>query len=238
MKKNVKSGRRSSSRNVVNNRTKASAAAADPADIATVFGPLLDQMEAAMAGMPLPDSSKVRRLAQGAKFAPLLIPQIIDAVNAYPPFSKKNLFDIAAGQEAMAYNEEVSPIGKRLAKIAMTVIYSVNKKLSDSSKDALRAYQWAKSHAAEPEGADARPFVETMQRAVEKSIGRKKKAKTPANTPPTAPPAGQGILAAGLANAASKAAVKAKANKTKAKTAAEKEEEDVLDLIQEIAESD
>jgi hypothetical protein len=250
MSKISKSGKRSAVRTVVPKRVKTktkakgpkAAALADPGGTAAAMGPLLDQMEALVAGLAAPDSSKVNRLAQGAKYGKLLVPEVIVAMTSYPLFQKKGFFDVAAGQEALDYSSQLNPVTKRLLAVVLALAYSSNEKMAGAGRDALLAYKWAKGHASQPEGAAARPFVNAMARAVEIAGGRKHKTKTPADTPapvpPTPAPAMHGFLAGSLANAAA-VAKSGKANASKAKVKAKKLEEldddELLDLALEAA---
>jgi hypothetical protein len=246
-----KSGKRSAVRTVVQKRAKAKAkgtkasALADPVGTAAAMGPLLDQMEALVAGLATPDSSKAKRLAQGAKYGKLLVPEVIVAMTSYPLFQKKGFFDVAAGQEALDYSGQLNPVTKRLLAVVLALAYSSNEKMAGAGRDALLAYKWAKGHASQPEGAAARPFVDAMARAVEIASGKKRKAKTPADTPapvpPTPAPPMQGFMAASLANAAANAQAN-KANASKAKVKAKKLEEldddELLELAREATDSE
>src|SRR6266852_5876426 len=134
-----------SPRTVVQKRSRTTTMAIpDPAAAAARMVELLDEMEAVIPDLIQPDITKVKRIAQGAKFGRALIPPTINAVNSYPPFQQRNMFDAAAAQYALDYHGQMQPITKRMAAITMAISYSINQKLSPFGEQALQLFQWGK----------------------------------------------------------------------------------------------
>ena len=201
----------------------------DPVAAAARLIELLDEMESIIPDLSQPDHTRISRVAQSAKFARPLIPTAITAVNAYEPFQK--LFDAAAGQGALDYDNQLTPVSKRLAAVTLALSYSINLKLATAGDEAMQTYHWAKRHVKQPNGGGARVYVDQMQSAVERTINRRKPQK-PANTPPTTPPSKtppptQGFLAPSLA---AKARIEP--------DDVDPSDDEVIDLLREIAESD
>jgi len=159
---------------------------------------LLNEMEALIPDLAQPDISRIKRLAQSAKFGQALIPHVITAVNSYAPFQQRNLFDVAAGQAALDYQQQLHPITRRLAAMTLAMSYSVNQKLAVSGEEALQMYQWAKRHVKQPDGGGARTYVDEMQSVVGGTMNRRRKPQAPPTTPPAGTPKGQGFLAPSL----------------------------------------
>ncbi len=204
----------------------------DPVAAAARMVELLNEMEAIIPDLTQPDITKIKRTSQGAKFGRALIPPMINAVNSYPPFQERNIFDPAAGQDALDYHGQMHPITQRMAAITMAMSYSMNTKLATSGEQALQLFQWAKRHVKQPDGGGARIYIDEMQSVVDRTMNRRKPRK-PANNPPTTPPSEtlpttpptQGFLAPSLA-------AKAKA---KAKAQTDPDDDEILDLVHEIA---
>jgi hypothetical protein len=211
-------------------KTKAIAAISDPAAAAARMVELLNEMEAIIPDLTQPDITKIPRMAQGAKFGRALVPAMINAVNSYPPFQERNMFDPAAAQYALDYHSQMHPITQRMAAITMAMSYSMNQKLSTSNEQALQLFQWGKRHVKQPDGGGARTYVDELQSVVDRTMNRRKPRKPannppttpPSTTPPTAPPT-QGFMAPSLS---AKAAAKAQ-------TVAD--DDQILDLVHEIA---
>lgn len=225
MSRNAKSGSRSvSSRTVVRRRATATTPAPDPIAAAARMMELLDEMESLIPDLTQPDPTRIRRVAQRAKFARPLIPTTITAVSSYEPLQVRNLFNVPAGQAAIEYDDAMYPISTRLAALTVALLYSINVKLADSGEEALQTYQWAKRHVMQPDGGGIRTYVEEMRREVERTINRRKPQKssgtTPANPPVTTPPT-QGFLAPSLA--------------AKAKASNGMEDDELFDLVHEAA---
>jgi len=226
-----------SSQSVVQKRSRtapsASAAIPDPVAAAARLIELLDEMESIIPDLSQPDHTRISRVAQSAKFARPLIPTAITAVNAYEPFQK--LFDAAAGQGALDYDNRLTPVSKRLAAVTLALSYSINLKLATAGDEAMQTYHWAKRHVKQPNGGGARVYVDQMQSAVERTINRRKPQK-PANTPPTTPPSKtpppttpptQGYLAPSLA-----------AKERIEPVDVDPSDDETIGLLREIAESD
>jgi hypothetical protein len=223
-----------SSKTVVQKRTrtkpKAIAAIPDPVAAAARMVELLNEMEAIIPDLIQPDITRITCIAQGAKFGRALIPSMINAVNSYPPFQERNMFDTAAAQYALDYEGQMHPITKRMAAITMAMSYSMNQKLSTSGEQALQLFQWGKRHVKQPDGGGARIYVDEMQSVVDRTMNRRKPRK-PANNPPTTPPSStpptipptQGFLAPSLAT------------KAAAKAQTDPDDDKILDLVHEIA---
>jgi hypothetical protein len=224
------SGNRSSSRTAVRTQSRTTTKAiADPAAAAARMAQLLDEMESLIPDLTKPDLTKVKRMAQSAKFGRALIPPIINAVNSYPPFQQRNMFDTAAGQDAIDYHGQFHPITQRMASITLAMSYSMNVKLATSGEQALQLYQWAKRHVKQPDGGGAQPWVDDLQSVVDRTMNRRRKPRASANTPPTTPPSKtppttpptQGFLAPSLAK--------------KAKAQSDPDDDQILDHVREIA---
>jgi hypothetical protein len=190
--------RSSTSRITVRKRSTATAAAAgDPVGAASRMIQLLDELEAIIPDLTQPDISRIGRVAQSAKFAHQLILPTINAVTSYPPLQKRNLFDVAAGQAALDFRDQLHPISMRMAAITVALSYTINQKLAASGDEALQTYQWAKRHVKQPDGGGARTYVDEMQRFVERAMNRRRKAQIPVDAPPPTTPT-QGFLAPSL----------------------------------------
>ena len=227
-----------SSKTVVQKRTrtkpKAIAAIPDPVAAAARMVELLNEMEAIIPDLTQPDIAKIPRMAQSAKFGRALIPPMINAVNSYPPFQQRNMFDPAAAQYALDYHSQMHSITTRMAAITMAMSYSMNQKLSPCGEQALQLFQWGKRHVKQPDGGGARVYVDEMQSVVDRTMNRRKPRKPatnppttpPSNTPPTAPTM-QGIMATSLA---------AKA-RTKAQIVPDidLDDDEILDILHKIA---
>ena len=216
-------------RTVVQKRSRTTTMAIpDPVAAAARIVELLDELEAVIPDLTQPDVTKIKRIAQGAKFGRALIPPTINAVNSYPPFQQRNMFDAAAGQAAIDYHGQMQPITKRMAAIVMAISYSMDQKLSVSGEQALQLFQYGKRHVKQPDGGGARIYVDEMQSVVDRTMNRRKPRKPathppttpPSNTPPTTPPT-QGFLAPSLAS--------------RAKAQTDPADDQILDLVHEIA---
>jgi hypothetical protein len=183
---------------------------------------LIAEMESIVPDLTQPDPTRIRRIAQRAKFARPLIPTTITAVNSYQPLQMRNLFNVPAGQAAIEYDGAMHPIGTRLAALTVALLYSINVKLAASGEEALQTYQWAKRHVKQPDGGGIRTYVEEMQSKVERTINRRKPQK--ASNPPPTPPPTQGFLAPSLA-------AKAKANSGM-------DDDELFDLVHEATKPD
>ena len=223
-----------SSKTAVQKRTrtkpKAIAAIPDPVAATARMVELLNEMEAVIPDLIQPDITKITRIAQGAKFGRALIPVMINAVNSYPPFQQRNMFDSAAAQYALDYESQMHPITKRMAAITMAMSYSMDQKLSVSGEQALQLFQWGKRHVKQPDGGGARIYVDEMQSVVDRTMNRRKPRKPatnppttpPSTTPPTIPPT-QGFMAPSLAT------------KAAAKAQTDQDDDEILDLVHKIA---
>ncbi len=223
-----------SSRTVVQKRsrttTKAIAAIPAPVAAAARMVELLNEMEAIIPDLSQPDVTQIKRIAQSAKFGRALIPPMINAVNSYPPFQQRNMFDSAAAQAAIDYHGQMQPITKRMAAITMAMEYSMNQKLSPFGEQALQLFQWGKRHVKQPDGGGARIYVDELQSVVDRTMNRRKPRK-PATNPPTTPPSTtppstppmQGFMAPSLA---AKAAAKAQSDR---------DDDEIMDLVHKIA---
>src|SRR5258708_19807355 len=177
-----------STRTVVQKRSRTTTMAIpDPVAAAARIVELLDELEAVIPDLTQPDVTKIKCIAQGAKFGRALVPPSINAVNSYPPFQQRNMFDAAAGQAAIDYHGQMQPITKRMAAILMAISYSMDLKLSVSGEQALQLFQYGKRHVKQPDGGGARIYVDELQGVVDRTMNRRKPRK-PANNPPTTPP--------------------------------------------------
>ncbi|HXH37948.1 MAG TPA: hypothetical protein VNN08_04940 [Thermoanaerobaculia bacterium] len=223
-----RTGNRSSHTAVQKPSKSTPSAIPDPVAAAARMVELLNEMEAIIPDLTQPDITKIKRTSQGAKFGRALIPPMINAVNNYPPFQQRNIFDPAAAQDAVDYHGQMHPITQRMAAITMAMSYSMNHKLAISGEQALQLFQWAKRHVKQPEGGGARTYVDDLQSVLDRTINRRKPQKpastppstTPSNTPPSTPHT-QGFLAPSLS--------------AKAKAKSDPDDDQILDLVHEIA---
>lgn len=214
---------RSSSQAAVRKLSQTANAVGDPVDPAPRMSQLLDEFESLIPGLTQPDITRIKRVAQSAKFAHQLIPPTINAVNSYLPLQQRNLFDVAAGQAALDYRDQFHPISRRMAAITLAMAYTINSKLAAAGDEALQTYQWAKRHVKQPDGGGARTYVEDMQRFVDRALNRRRKPPAEPDTPPTVPPSTphQGFLSPSLG---------------KPRTAPDDDE--TLNLVRDVAEAD
>jgi hypothetical protein len=191
------------------------------ADVAPELEQLLDRMEAIIPDYTHPDRTRRSRVSANARFADQLIAPTISAMNAYAPFSSRNLFDIGAGRAALDYRDSLRPIALRLAAITLSLSYSIDDKLATSGQEALQVYHWAKRHAKQPDGGGAQTYVDEMTRVVARTVNRRPKSRTP-DTTPTAPPSNtpsQGFLSGSASSA-------------------EPDDDEIFDRVREVAKSD
>ncbi len=146
---------------------------------------LLDRIEQIIPDYQQPDVLRLRRIRATAGFADQLVPQTISAVTNCQPIAKRNLFDVEAGTAALAYRDEFRPVVLRMSAIMTALSYSIDEKLATVATEALQLYGWAKRHARQSDGGGARPYVDEMQRVVERTINRRHKPRPPAGTLPT-----------------------------------------------------
>ena len=116
-----RTGNRSSHTAVQKPSKSTPSAIPDPVAAAARMVELLNEMEAIIPDLTQPDITKIKRTSQGAKFGRALIPPMINAVNNYPPFQQRNMFDAAAGQDAIDYHGQMHPITQRMAAITMAI---------------------------------------------------------------------------------------------------------------------
>jgi hypothetical protein len=177
-------------------------------DVAAQAMALLDQVEALIPGFRHFDTNDARRVAAGARFAKDLIPEVITTVTTLPPIGGINTFDVEGGKAALALDEALRPVVRRLSSLLDGVEFTIDNALAKSGGQALSTYAWAQKHAKGPEGVSLRPYLDGMTRTVKKALNRRKSAgsattspSTPA-PPSTEPPKGaQGFLAPRAAQA-------------------------------------
>ncbi len=170
-------------------------------DVATQVMGLIDQIEALVPGFQPHDTNDARRVANVARFAKDLIPQVITTVTALPPVGGVNIFDVEEGKAALAFEASMQPVAQRLASLVDGVTFTVDSRLAKSTGQGLAMFAWAKKHARTPEGVAARPYVDEMKRTMKKTLNRRK----PVHPPTPAPAGAQGFLAPNLAQAAATA---------------------------------
>jgi hypothetical protein len=171
-------------------------------DVATQVMALIDQIEVLVPGFLPHDTNDAKRVANVARFAKDLIPQVITTVTALPPVGGVNTFDVDEGKAALAFDVTMQPVAQRLASLLDGVTFTVNNRLAKSAGQALSTYAWAKKHARGPEGVALRPYLDQMSRTMKRTLNRRKPSastQAPPSTP--APSGGQGFLAPNLAQA-------------------------------------
>ncbi|HEV7486154.1 MAG TPA: hypothetical protein VGQ65_10765 [Thermoanaerobaculia bacterium] len=170
-------------------------------DVASQAMALLDQVEGLIPGFLHFDTNDAKRVAAGARFSRDLIPEVITTVNTLPPIGGVNTFDVEGGKAALAFDEALRPVVRRLSSLLDGVEFTIDSTLARSAGQALSTYAWAQKHAKGPEGVALRPYLDQMKRTIKKTLNRHKPAgsTTPPSTP--APKGAQGFLAPNLAQA-------------------------------------
>jgi len=144
---------------------------------------LLDELELLIVDFPLPDAARAATVHGNARFAGELVTPTITAVTNFEPLRARKLFDADAGRKALAFRDDFRPIAHRVAVLAAHIDFAVDDKLAEAAIEALQTYQWSKRAAKHPDGAGLKPYVDEMQRVVEKTINRRPKHQEPAVTP-------------------------------------------------------
>ena len=177
--------------------TDAPQAAGSAEDVATQVMGLIDQIEALVPGFVPHDTNDARRVANVARFAKDLIPQVITTVTALPAVGAVNIFDVEEGKAALAFDVAMQPVAQRLASLLDGVTFTVDSRLAKSTGQGLAAFAWFKKHARTPEGVALRPYADEMKQTMKRIMNRRKPVH-----PPTPLPAGaKGLLAPNLAQA-------------------------------------
>lgn len=156
-------------------------------EVATRISALLDQLEALVIDFPQPDPVRTATVRANARFAGELVTPTITAVTNYEPLRSRRLFDVEAGRNALAFRDELRPIVHRMAALTAQIDFAVDDKLAEAAMEALQTYQWSKRHAKQPDGAGLRPYVNEMQRVVEKTINHRPKHQEPTTPTPKEP---------------------------------------------------
>src|SRR5258708_33895504 len=149
-----------------------SIAAPSAEDVATQVMALIDQIEALVPGFTPHDTNDARRVANVARFAKDLIPQVITTVTALPAVGNVNIFDVEKGKAAPAFDVSMQPVAQRLASLLDGVTFTVGKRLATSTGQGLAAFAWIKKHARGPEGVSARPYVDERSRTMKRIMNR------------------------------------------------------------------
>jgi len=150
------------------------------AEAAARISVLLDELETLIVDFPLPDPARVLSVRANARFAGELVMPTITAVSNFEPLRSRRLFDVEAGRKALAFRDDFRPLAHRVAVLASQLDFAVDDKLAEAAIEALQTYQWSKRAAKLPDGAGLRPYVNEMQRVVEKTINRRSKHQEPA----------------------------------------------------------
>jgi len=149
------------------------------AETAARISVLLDELETLVADFPPPDPARVATVRANARFAGELVTPTITAVTSYEPLRARKLFDVDAGRKAIAFRDDFRPIAHRTAILASRIDFAVDDKLAEAAIEALQTYQWAKRTAKHPDGAGLRPYVDELQRVVEKTLNHRTKHQEP-----------------------------------------------------------
>ena len=184
-----------------NPTTDAPQAAGSAEDVAAQVMGIIDQIEALVPGFTPHDTNDARRVANVARFAKDLIPQVITTVTALPTVGGLNIFDVEEGKAALAFDASMQPVAQRLASLLDGVTFTVDSRLAKSTGQGLAMFAWAKKHARTPEGVAMRPYTDEMKRTMKKTLNRRK----PVHPPTPVPPGAQSLLAPNLAQAAATA---------------------------------
>ena len=192
MRKMIKSAAKSSK-----TVTTVPPAAGSTEDVATQVMGLIDQIEVLVPGFQPHDTNDAKRVANVARFAKDLIPQVITTVTALPPVGGVNTFDVDEGKAALAFDVTMQPVAQRLSSLLDGVTFTVNNRLAKSAGQALSTYAWARKHARGPEGVALRPYLDEMSRTMKRTLNRRK----PAHPPTPIPPGAKSFLAPNLSQA-------------------------------------
>jgi hypothetical protein len=182
--------------------TTAAATPADgsPQDTPTQIMAMLDQIETLVPGFVHHDTKEIHRVANVARFAKTLIPQVITSVSALPPVGGVNTFDVDRGKAALAFDTDWQPVAQRLSALLDGVQFTIDSRLAASADQALSTYAWAKKHARGAEGVALRPYLDAMKLTMKQALNRNR--RKPAATGSTPAPMGpQGFLSPKLAQA-------------------------------------
>ena len=136
------------------------------------------------------DSRQTRRVAASAKFARALIEPAIAMVTSASMMKERNLFNVYDGELALELRSQLTPLFQQLASLAADGLFTIDSKLAASAVQALQSHKLAQHAAAQPDGAELRPYVDVMDHSVKKVINRRKRSApvpTPAPTPTPAP---------------------------------------------------
>jgi hypothetical protein len=152
-------------------------------ETATRISALLDELETLIVDFPLPEPARAGTVHANARFAGELVTPTITAVTNFEPLRSRKLFDVDGGRKALAFRDDFRPIAQRVAVLAAHIDYAVDDKLAEAAIEALQTYQWSKRATKHPDGAGLKPYVDEMQRVVEKTINRRPKHQEPAVTP-------------------------------------------------------
>src|SRR5258708_28726953 len=125
---------------------KPATAAPSAEDVATQAMALIDQIEALVPGFQPHDTSDARRVANVARFAKDLIPQVITTMTALPAVGAVNIFDVEEGKGALAFDVSMQPLAQRLASLLDGVTFTVAKRLATSTRQPLAMFAWIKQH--------------------------------------------------------------------------------------------
>ena len=148
-----------------------------PAAIAKQLLDLVATFEGILPDLVPPNPREIRRITSASRFAEYVIPPTLDAVASAESLREKNLFDVAAAQEALEYRDLVRPAAQRLAAFVAALEYTVDSKLAAAGEEALHTYRWVQAVARSSRGADLLPYMEEMRRLVKKAINRRPKKK-------------------------------------------------------------
>src|ERR1700682_3289913 len=108
-----------------------------PAAIAKQLLDLVATFEGILPALVPPNPREIRRITSASRFAEYVIPPTLDAVASAESLREKNLFDVAAAQEALEYRDLVRPAAQRLAAFVAALEYTVDSKLAAAGEEAL-----------------------------------------------------------------------------------------------------
>jgi hypothetical protein len=100
---------------------------------------------------------------------------------------------------------QITPLFQQLAWLAADGLFTIDSKAAASAVQALQSHKLAQHAAAQPDGAELRPYVAEMEHSVKKVINRRKRSApvpapaptpTPAPSPAELPPGARGLMAA------------------------------------------
>lgn len=155
-------------------------------DVAGRLQAAIEAMEAVVPQRKPHDSKELKRNAGAARFAHELVAPSVSATSAIA--EARRIYDGEKGRKALAARDAIRPLIQRGRAYFDSLEFTLNEQLADAGAEALQFYAWAKKYQKRKGGAAIRPYVDEMQRVIQKTLNRRKAAAAPAqNAPPAGP---------------------------------------------------